>query len=303
MSEKAEGGMAQFEYSDFYKFAVSLGIALILAAILLPWLFFREPFDLMVETNQLALLTPLARETILRRQVVVLFVLPLIPWISAILLTAGISLSVLGLSKWRGRQELRDRTEELTLEKLRKELSNMSADQVRERAAAEVHEVPTAALESPELKSSASHLLNIEQRFYDRIRECLGNSYRVLVNQILGSAEFDAILQSSNSDNADITIEVKYIRHGFKFGWLRESVMRLAVASDLYNGRFTRRVLPVLIVILAVGDAPWNVELEQLRQRVRQSLIQRGVEVRVEYVHESAISIISCEELKALLLG
>lgn len=38
---KHESQMAQIEYGDFYKFVVSLGIALVLAAILVPWLFLR----------------------------------------------------------------------------------------------------------------------------------------------------------------------------------------------------------------------------------------------------------------------
>jgi hypothetical protein len=34
----------QIEYGDFYKFVVSLGIALVFSAILVPWLFLRDPF-------------------------------------------------------------------------------------------------------------------------------------------------------------------------------------------------------------------------------------------------------------------
>lgn len=296
--------MAQFEYSDFYKFVVSVGIAFVLAAILLPWLFFREPFDLMVETSRLGLLTPAAREIVLRRQSVVHLVLPLIPWISAISFSIGISMSVVGLWKWRGRQEVRDRTEELTLEKLRTELSNMSAERVREKVAADLQETPTVAFESTELKSYTSHLLNTEERFYERVRQCFGDSYRVLVNQILGNAEFDAILQSLTVDKPDITVELKYIRHGFKYGWLRESFMRLALASDIYKSRFARRVRPILIVILGpAANSPKNHELDKLRERLRHNLIETDVEVEVEYVNESAISTVSCEELKILLLG
>jgi len=47
----------KFEYSDFYKFIASAGIALISLAVIVPWLFFREPFDLLLSTNELAYLS------------------------------------------------------------------------------------------------------------------------------------------------------------------------------------------------------------------------------------------------------
>ena len=69
--------MAQIEYGDFYKFIVSLGIALVLAAILVPWLFLREPFDLMIEASRLSGLTPTAQQIVLLRQAHLLRLLPL----------------------------------------------------------------------------------------------------------------------------------------------------------------------------------------------------------------------------------
>jgi hypothetical protein len=59
--------VAQIEYGDFYKFVVSLDIALVLAAILVPWLFLREPFDLMIEVSRLSQLTPAAQQIVLLR--------------------------------------------------------------------------------------------------------------------------------------------------------------------------------------------------------------------------------------------
>jgi hypothetical protein len=38
--------MDKFEFSDLYKFLVSAGIVLVGLAILLPWFYLKEPFDL-----------------------------------------------------------------------------------------------------------------------------------------------------------------------------------------------------------------------------------------------------------------
>jgi hypothetical protein len=53
--------MAQLEYGDYYKFVASAGIALIAGAVVVPWMFLREPFDLAVEASKIGLLTPDAR--------------------------------------------------------------------------------------------------------------------------------------------------------------------------------------------------------------------------------------------------
>jgi hypothetical protein len=125
----------------------------------------------------------------------------------------------------------------------------------------------------------------------------------LLINQRLGTAEYDVILQPLLQTEPDIVIEIKYIRQGFKYGWLRESVMRLAVATELYAARLDRRCLPVLLVVFASEDAPLQWEFQQLRRRVQQDFVQRGLAIRVEYIKEKAISAISCEELRHLVEG
>jgi len=130
--------VAQIEYGDFYKFVVSLGIALVLAAILAPWLFLREPFDLMIEASRLSRLTPAAQQVVLLRQTYLLRLLPVIPWFSFSLLAVGAGAISIGLKKWYDRQTLRDTSEDLGVQKQQQELRNMTTQEVREKADADV---------------------------------------------------------------------------------------------------------------------------------------------------------------------
>ena len=57
----------RFEFGDLYKFVVSLGVILVTLAVLGPWLFLREPFDLQVTQTELQGFTKRARQTILKR--------------------------------------------------------------------------------------------------------------------------------------------------------------------------------------------------------------------------------------------
>jgi hypothetical protein len=293
----------QIEYGDFYKFVVSLGIALLLASIVTPWLFLREPFDLTTEATRLALLTPVAQKIISDRQAILVQLLPIVPWASLSFAIVGISFIATGLTKWRNRQLLRDKAEDLALEKLKKELSNMSAEEVNERAVADLEQTSPAVFGAVELESAATKVLAIERSFYERLRKCFDQPYRLLVNQRLGIAEYDAILQSIDRSEPDIIIEMKYIRQGFKYSWLSESVRRLAVAKDLYTGSLGRAALPVLCVIFAQEDVSARLGLQEIRERVQSEMLERGAKIRVEYILEASVSGMSCEDVRRLILG
>jgi hypothetical protein len=56
--------MEKIEYSDLNKFLVSVGIALMTISIFIIWLFFKEPFDLLIEQKTLDNLTETAKTII-----------------------------------------------------------------------------------------------------------------------------------------------------------------------------------------------------------------------------------------------
>jgi hypothetical protein len=300
---KIEATVAQIEYGDYYKFVVSLGIALVIAAILVPWLFLREPFDLMIEAARLSQLTPAAQRIVLLRQANLLRLLPMVPWFSCFSLIIGILLAFTGLAKWRERQILRDTSEDLGVKKQEQELRSMTAEEVTEKTDAE---------SEPEVRSHviglthdvfADKLRVVESAFYDKVRQCLGTSYRLLINQTLGTAEYDAILQAIRPTDPDVVVEIKYIRQGFKYAWLRESAMRLALADQLYNAKLKRDSVPLLLVIFSVGELSQQSEVQKLRAKAQADLRQRGAGVRVEYLSDAGIPNMPCEELKRLILG
>ena len=295
--------MAQIEYGGFYKFIVSLGIALVLAAILVPWLFLREPFDLMIEASRLSGLTPTAQQIVLLRQAHLLRLLPMVPCFSLFSLSVGIVFVATGLAKWRKRQVLRDTGEELGVRKQEQELRSMTADEVNEKVNAEIQ--PEVSSHAVGLMSdvSAIKLRAVESAFYDRVRECFGAAYRLLINQTLGTAEYDAILQALRPTDPDVVIEIKYIRRGFRSPWLRESAMRLALAAELYDARLKRHAIPVLIVIFSIEETFQQSEIKDVREKVQTDLRQRGVSVRIQYISEANIPTMSCEQLKRLILG
>ena len=54
----------------------------------------------------------------------------------------------------------------------------------------------------------------------------------VLTNQRIKSAEYDVVLQSQKESLPDVIFEIKYVK-GFRINWVRESVKRLILATEL----------------------------------------------------------------------
>jgi hypothetical protein len=203
------------EYSDYYKFVVSAGIALIIVALALPWAFLREPFDLAFDTAKMSSITPQAKALILQRQGSLLWIWRFIPWITGCLLVTGAYSTGIGLWKWRARQLVRDRAENAATAKAERELQSITPEQNSERVRADAE---TAAPEETETETVAivDRHTRIEDQLSQRIVQCFGDLYDVRINQRLGAAEYDVVLRSRTTGQADVLIDWKLIRRGFK---------------------------------------------------------------------------------------
>lgn len=289
--------MTKLEYGDYYRFLVSVGIALIVVALLFPWLVLSEPFDLLVTSAQLRELTPDARELILRRQSSTSLLVGVIPWVSGVLAVAGILFVVVGLRHWRRRQGTADEEQDLRAEKLRKELQAMSADEVEQRTE---HEVASR---------EADPLVEIDARVVSEYRQaeiqvavafekCLGGptGHIVLRDRRIGQAQYDLVVQQRSGDGVDLVVEVKFIRKGFHFGWLSEVARRVAVSAQAYGGLLR----PSAGALLVIGVPPELLKEERLTLYV-ELLAKLGLRepgFRLQYIDSSRLDALTCETIE-----
>jgi len=290
----------QLEYGDYYKFTASAGIALLITAALLPWAFLRESFDLLHETSKIALLTPEAQALIHKRQNLVAIIVNVVPWVSAGLAMVGAFLTAFGLIKWRDRQTVRDRGEDLEVQKKDRELQNMSPAEVEQKArddAESLEERPTQAL-STEASPPPNVYLTVENAVMRRLEECYGSN--VKRNQRLGRVEFDAIVRVGQSER--IIVEVKYIRKGFRQGWLTETLSNLAARTQLYSNTFSQPARGVLLIVMGPQSRQaLDSLIAEESERLRTTRSSRFGDLRISSLREADIASISCQELQNLL--
>jgi hypothetical protein len=262
--------MDKFEYSDLYKFLVSAGIVLIGLAILAPWFYLKEPFDLLVEKQKISLLTEQAQNVITNRQNLISHSYSIVPWISVGLFVIGVISIVYGLYKWFIKQADIDKRERLTTQKLENEVKNMTPKQVAEKTEKEFKEATGKDVTSSTTTTTTtrgefiSKYLQIEQALTSKLISLFQRQYRVLPNQRIDRFEYDLILNSVLSQDNDIIFELKYFPNGFNYQVIRETLMRLQMRTNVYAEKVKTNVKPVILIVV-----PERIYSEKLLENVK----------------------------------
>jgi hypothetical protein len=249
--------------------------------------------------SKIALLTPDAQSVIHKRQHLVAALITVIPLLSLGLGIVGVFMIGLGLFKWHQRQAVRDKGEDLSVEKQRKELQQMSPAEVEEKAREEVESTEGQLLQAPaaQFVSPVNDFLNVESAVLAKVRDCYGPS--VKSNQRLAGVEYDAIIRTGGTERT--ILEIKYIRKGFRQGWLTESVNSLAARTALYSNTFSQKARGVLLIVFAPSSRPQAQRMSEEIERFPhlQSSRIKGISIRT--LEQDSIPSISCQELRVLL--
>ena len=119
--------MSQFEYTDLNKFFVSIGVFLIGLTFFLPWLFFRENFDLLIKSEDLKTYTDIARDILSQRQGIVSYFPTAILIISSITFLFGIIFCYKGIRGWIKAERLKQEASQLSNKMATQEVEKLSA--------------------------------------------------------------------------------------------------------------------------------------------------------------------------------
>jgi hypothetical protein len=248
----------KFEFGDLYKFVVSLGVVLISISVLGPWLFLKEPFDLFKTEAELKAVSEVARAAILSRQESVAFILKFIPWFSAIGCITGVAFIYLGLKRWHTNQLLLDEQTKLEVEIKKQSLRDATKDEIAVVAEKDFQALSFQQVtEDYGLNSFEASYRQLERQVASRLRALYGSKYEIAPNKMVGAVEIDLLLRGKAMLTKDIIVEIKGIRRGFNYGWLREAFLRNIYAKNIYT-QVTNRIPNTLLLIVTdfQGETP-----------------------------------------------
>lgn len=129
----------QIDFGNYYKFVSSLGVGLILASAVVPWVFFRFDSVLRIPEREIESYSTVAEGVLRQRQYAISAIQ--FPWILLIflaLLGFGIFFLFRGSRQWEARQEVLNQTEDVHLEKFRVEIVQATSAEIEEEREREV---------------------------------------------------------------------------------------------------------------------------------------------------------------------
>lgn len=288
--------MIKFEYSDFYKFITSIGIALIILSVLLPWLYLREDFDLVLKEAEINQLTQVAQDIIYGRQSIIQGLISFIPIASLVLFITGLVITVFGGYKWWSKtQTVLDELNELNKEIQKRKLDELTPTELDEKRAEDAR---AELVEDTDftIKNIVESALRAEEEIAGLMQKCLYPRYEVLRNRRLGSVYFDIVLLANNPGDKDFIIEIKYIRKGFKYGWLRDNAMKQIYSNQIYENETGRSSIPILYVIGAV-DVLSGIATQEYRARINQEVARLDSQIIFVFRDEDKVASDDCGEM------
>ncbi len=254
--------MENLNYNDFNKFLVSLGVILIGLALLIPWLFLKESYNLNNIELDINSLSTISKEIFNSKQTYLLIFSKSIPWISISFLMSGLFLVVFGLLRWYKKQLLVDKKDNLEIDKLIKEIQLMSPIEIIDKAQKDARDdTINEILTSKELEINKQEILLQEQHPWKKYIEIereisdllfIQNSefYEILPNVKVGFTEIDILLKAKSSSYFDKVIEIKYYKSGFRSSFLNMVASNLKDTLAMYNIKIKRVAIPIVIFVL-----------------------------------------------------
>lgn len=200
------------DYSDLYKFVTSIGLMLIFLSILVPWVLFADPFNMISDSSN-----PASQELVKIRQEFVFWMVKNLKVLSFGTAVIGFSTFVFGLNKWGSRQKVRDSQERLAVEKLTQEIRKMTPTEKVARVFEDVVNFGFATQIDMDIKISdlltESNLKSVEsfQRLEDRVINAIARCYgweNMKTDLKIGSHYADLVLDIDSKERA--VIEISY---------------------------------------------------------------------------------------------
>lgn len=257
------------QYGDINRFLSSIGLVLVALGFLLPYLYMKENFDLLIKKEELNALTDTARIIITYRQEYAHNLVIWIPYVSPGSILAGIALFIIGLINWHKRQKSENAKLDADIDKTRaetgvimKQAEKLSQSDVKEKQIKEIEK------NNPELSLTEKHLSIsnyqlVEALITDKFRQEYSDKYNVHSNYRINNQEFDIILERIKTVaeglnlNKDVIIEIKYAKKIYK-KLVKDTFLKIASMLKAYPNAITN---PVIMFISVEGD---NINKDEL---------------------------------------
>lgn len=241
--------MPRFEFGHLYKFVTSVGLAFIAAAIVFPWFLHQASESLVITSDDLDALTPVARDVLIRRQADLLFFETWQWLISALSACIGIALTIYGFRGWRIRQGKIDKGEDYDIGSKKAQYEALNPAEIKDKEDAEVSEsgvplsspVPPTAQSSERTETPTSfeqhrlRLREVQRSCLDLFGSAFAGTHSLqrdikVKTRFDGSAALDGVLVPNKENWGSLLLDISVV--GGSAAFVGDRMLRIAYASQ-----------------------------------------------------------------------
>jgi hypothetical protein len=306
--------LTRLDFGDFYKFLCSLGLLLLGAAAVLPWLFLREHSTTLVHETELEKLTPTAKALVVSQQETLSTIVDAVPLLSIVVAICGVASLLVGGVMWARRQRVVDEQQRLAVEKTKAEIRQLPFDERVARAEKEAKEEARAS-EAPEATTSQggghpdpfrpdpsrvfiAEAMRVEASVGAALEQLVGTQGKVFSQVMIGRTSYDTVVQYPSEGPPDLVVEVKFFTQAFRRDRIAMAVDKVQRQLDDYVRAFGKAARGVVLcaapaVVLQDGGA----------EAVRQLVLERFTQAELERVSVRFVDVESLYERGAEALA
>lgn len=280
----------KFEYGDLYRFLVSAAIVLTAIAFIIPWLFLREPLDILYTQPEFEAFTSESQEILLQKQRLLLLAILAVPYASGVLILSGATAGIWGIFRWARQQKIEDKKSEILLRHEEVKLETMTAEDVSEKKENEAFEEFEGPTDKKSIVSYSDEYEKIEAKVYDRVSSLTSSSHEVLMAQKVGRNFIDILMKGKPAGRntrvafKDNIIDVKLRRRTIGYSDLKSAYLQIRDAATEYMIASNRA--PRTTLLFVVNDANWDFEKFQvLKERIYSEFQRTGKHTIVAMTH------------------
>lgn len=284
----------KFEFGDLNRFLVSSGIVLVSLAIIVPWLFLKEPMGVVFNEKDFVALEKTSRLLVSSRQDQVIRITRILPYLSSGLFAVGLILSTIGLWRWSGIQKIHDAKERIALAVDENHLRKMTEADVAEKLDKEAEEEQRVNPKPLATQNFHTVYQLTEAMIASRLAQITSSTYTLFQEYRVGRTFIDILLRANNVSSPDYVLEIKYRRGSLAASDLERSYFQSINAAETVEKTSNRKVRSKLIIVLG----PESSSVEQTSKK-RDLLFQKFP----QKVADHQIIIMSDSELRGLSDG
>jgi hypothetical protein len=295
--------MDKLDFSDLYKFTVSIGVVLIFFAILLPWLFLSNSFDSMVKANELIELTSTGQLLVDSRQATAAWYLQNSLGLSLTIGLSGAILMIFGLYRWYNRQDELDRMQQYQVEIAARQVMPLSPEVALKKAKEELDlETLGISKEDPALNRILAKSLFLKVMLVKLLKQISQErKLRVWANLDVGGTQCDILVKQRRlGSGMTWLIEVRHITKIPSIYWVLEETSKLLLLHQSYTNKNSVQARAVLCIFTPDGCGP----VEKAEGfRLSEDLAMLKDQMQLLYLDEKVFKTSSSDEFAKTLLG